>query len=75
MFQEFVLVMQYNEIYRIIYRQYVLEYVWRSIISQNIMLKILYYQVKRLRDIFQTMVFRVGCSLLQGMSTLNIVAT
>ena len=74
MFQEFVLAMQYNEIYRIIYRQYV-EYVWRSIISQNIMLNILYYQIKRLRDNFQTMVFRVGCSLSEGTSPLNIVAT
>lgn len=52
--------------------------VWRSIINQNIMLKTLSYPIKRfkrLRDTFQTMVFRVGCSLLQGMSPLNIVAT
>ena len=73
MFQEFVLVMQYNEIYRIIYRQYV-QYVWRAIVTPIIMLKILCYLIKRLSS-FQTMVFRVGCSLLQGMSPSNIVAT
>ena len=73
--------MQYNEKYRnttIIHFCLYCFAIWRSIISQNIMLKILSYQIKRferLRDTFQTMVFRVGCSLLQGMSPLNIVAT
>ena len=53
---------------------YIDKYVWRAIVTPIIMLKILCYPIKRLSS-FQTMVFRVGCSLLQGMSPLNIVAT
>ena len=51
-----------------------LEYVWRAIVTPTTMLKILCYPIKRLSS-FQTMVFRVGCSLLPGMSPSNIVAT